>query len=275
MKIYEWLDKTIKIFSHLDYPKYEAEILLCHVLQRSRSWIIAFDRTELNELNQKILKKFVYRRSIREPMAYILGKKEFWSLSLRVSQDTLIPRPDTEILVEQVLSKIDRNKIYILDLGTGCGAIGLALASVCKNFNITAVDNSNKAIKIAKINALELSLNNIVFFYSNWFSNINQKFHIIVSNPPYLSLKEMHFFKKDLIFEPVNALVSKNNGLKDIELIIKQSKNYLFCKGWLFIEHGWKQKFKVRFLFKKYNFFNITSYKDYGGNDRITIGQKK
>ncbi|WP_226856622.1 HemK/PrmC family methyltransferase [Buchnera aphidicola] len=164
MKIYQWLQKTIKIFSNFEYPRYEAEILLSHVLKRSRSWIIAFDETELNQFNQNQLKNFVNRRLSGEPMAYILGKKDFWSLSLRVSPDTLIPRPDTEILVETVLSKINKNQRYILDLGTGCGAIALALGSICSNFNITAVDNSNKAIKIAKINAIELSLNNIFFF---------------------------------------------------------------------------------------------------------------
>ncbi|QCI18730.1 peptide chain release factor N(5)-glutamine methyltransferase [Buchnera aphidicola] len=275
MKIHQWLKHTIKIFSHLQYPKHEAEILLGHVLKRSRSWIVAFDQTELSELNQMQLKNFVDRRSIGEPMAYILGKKEFWSLSLRVSPDTLIPRPDTEILVETVLTKIEKNHRYILDLGTGCGTIALALASICSDFHITAVDNSNKAIKIAKINALELSLNNIVFFYSDWFSKINKKFHIIVSNPPYVSLKEMKILKKNFIFEPIQALLSKKNGLQDIELIIKKSKKYLFNEGWLIIEHGWKQKCKVQFLFKKYNFFNIKSYKDYGGNDRVTIGQKK
>ncbi|QCI18161.1 peptide chain release factor N(5)-glutamine methyltransferase [Buchnera aphidicola (Aphis nasturtii)] len=275
MKIYQWLKQTIKKFSHFEHPQYEAEILLSYALKRSRSWIIAFDRIELNEFNQKILKNLVHRRSRGEPMAYILGKKDFWSLSLRVSPDTLIPRPDTEILVEQVLSKIDNNQMHILDLGTGCGAIALALASVCSSFKIMAVDNSKKAIKIAKTNALELQLNNITFFYSNWFSHIHNKFNIIVSNPPYISLKEMKIFKKNLVFEPVNALLSENNGLKDIELIIQKAKSYLFHKGWLFIEHGWKQKLKVQFLFKKYNFFSIKSYKDYGGNDRVTIGQKK
>ncbi|ALD15135.1 SAM-dependent methyltransferase [Buchnera aphidicola (Aphis glycines)] len=275
MKIYQWLTRTIKIFSHFEYPRFEAEILLSHVLKRSRSWIMAFDQEELNQLNQKILKNLVNRRWMGEPMAYILGKKDFWSLSLRVSPDTLIPRPDTEILIEKVLSKIDSNQIRILDLGTGCGNIALSLASVCSNFQITAVDNSNKAIKIAKTNALELSLKNVIFFYSDWFSHINKKFNIIVSNPPYISLKEMKIFQKNLVFEPVNALLSKNNGLQDIELIIKKSMNYLFYKGWLFIEHGWTQKLQVQYLFKKYNFFNIQSYKDYGGNDRVTIGQKK
>lgn len=164
MKISQWLDQTIKNFSHFANPRYEAEILLSHVLQRSRSWIIAFDEIELNQFNQSQLKNFVARRISGEPMAYILGKKDFWSLSLRVSPDTLIPRPDTEILVEQVLSKIETHQRYILDLGTGCGAIALTLASIFPHFHITAVDNSNKAIKIAKINAMELNLNNIFFF---------------------------------------------------------------------------------------------------------------
>lgn len=275
MNIHYWLKKAIKVLSHFDNPRYEAEILLSHVLKRTRISIIIDDTITLSKEQYKKLNNFVYRRSLGEPIAYIIGKKEFWSLSLCVSYTTLIPRPDTEILVEKVLSKTNKSLKYILDLGTGSGAIALALASICSNWEVTGVDNSNAALKIAKMNALKFNFKNVKFFYSDWFSHINKKFHIIVSNPPYIGIKEIKLLKKDLFYEPFNALISKKDGLLDIELIIKKSSQYLLDKGWLLIEHGWKQKLKVQYLFKKNNFFYIESFKDYGGNDRITLGQKK
>ena len=275
MNINYWLKKAIKKLSHCENPRYEAEILLSHVLKCTRITIIINQEIDLSKEQYQKLNNFIYRRSIGEPIAYIIGKKEFWSLSLCVSYKTLIPRPDTEILVEKILSKVNKNFRSILDLGTGSGAIALALASVCSHWNIIGVDNSYSALKIAKINGLKLNLKNVDFFYSNWFSHINEKFHIIVSNPPYISIKEIQSLKKDIFYEPFNALISKKDGLLDIELIIRKASQYLFDKGWLFIEHGWKQKLKVQYFFKKYNFFCIQSFKDYGGNDRITFGQKK
>lgn len=274
MNIKNWLKKSIKKLSHLDNPKYESEFLLSYVSGYTRSFIITSDKIQLTQKQYTHLNSLVYRRSLGEPMAYITKEKEFWSLSLDVSYDTLIPRPDTEILVEQVISKTKQESTLILDLGTGSGAIALALANTCSIWNVSGVDKSKKALKIARINASKLNLKNVSFFFSDWFSHINNKFNIIVSNPPYISMKEIKFLKKDIFFEPFDALVSKNNGLSDIENIIKQANNYLFSEGWLLIEHGWKQKLKVQSLFKKYNFFKIESYQDYGGNDRVTIGQK-
>ncbi|AEO08530.1 HemK protein [Buchnera aphidicola str. Ak (Acyrthosiphon kondoi)] len=274
MNIKRWIKKSINKLSYVDNPKYEAEFLLSYVSKKTRSFIISSDYIELTRKQYKYLNYLVYRRSLGEPIAYIIKEKEFWSLSLSVSYDTLIPRPDTEILVEQVLSKIEGNSTCILDLGTGCGAISLALASVCNDWNIIGVDKSEKAIAIAQINAVKLNFKNVSFFYSDWFSNINQQFNIIVSNPPYISKKEIRFFKKDIFFEPFDALISDSHGLSDIENIIKQAKNYLLYGGWLLIEHGWQQKLKVQYLFKKYHFFAIESYQDYGGNDRVTIGKK-
>jgi len=274
MKIENWIKKSIKKLSCVDNPRYESEFLLSYVSKRSRSFIISSDYIKLTQKQYEYLDYLIYRRSFGEPIAYITKEKEFWSLSLSVSYDTLIPRPDTEILVEQVLNKIKNNSALILDLGTGCGAIALALASICSDWNIIGIDKSEKALQIARINALKLNLTNVSFFFSDWFLNINQKFNIIVSNPPYVSKKEIKFFKKDIFFEPFNALISDNNGLLDIENIIKQSQNYLLSGGYLFIEHGWQQKIAVQYLFKKYNFFEIESYQDYGGNDRVTIGKK-
>ncbi|QCI20909.1 peptide chain release factor N(5)-glutamine methyltransferase [Buchnera aphidicola (Hyperomyzus lactucae)] len=274
MNIQQWIKRSIKKLSNVDNPQYEAELLLSYVSRCDRSFIITSDNIELSHEQNEHLNDLIYRRSLGEPIAYIIEEKEFWSLSLRVSYDTLIPRPDTEILVECVLSKIHSKSTSILDLGTGCGAISLALASTCSDWNIIGIDKSEKALNIANINAIKLNLKNVSFFFSNWFSHINQKFNIIVSNPPYISKKELDFLKKDIFFEPWDALISNNNGLSDIENIIKQSNHYLFIGGWLLIEHGWKQKSQVQSLFKKYNFFEIESYQDYGGNDRVTVGKK-
>ncbi|CAL4320170.1 peptide chain release factor N(5)-glutamine methyltransferase [Buchnera aphidicola] len=274
MNIQKWIQKTSEKLSLCDNPKYEAEILLIYTSQHTYSDILTFNHIKMSAMQLKNLKNLVYRRSLGEPMAYLKGEKEFWSLSLRVSYDTLIPRPETEILVEQVLLKAQDKFSSILDLGTGSGNIALALASACKHFRITGIDNSKKALKIAKYNAVNLKLYNICFFYSDWFSCVKKKFHIIVSNPPYISIDESFLLKKDIFFEPFNALFSKNNGLADIEHIIKNSFHYLLYKGWLLVEHGWKQKLIIQHFFKKYNFHNITSHKDYGGNDRVTIGQK-
>jgi release factor glutamine methyltransferase len=274
MNIKNWVQKSIEQLSDVENPKYEAEFLLSYVLQCDRSFIITSNNINVSHEQNERLNHLIYRRSLGEPIAYIIEEKEFWSLSLCVSYDTLIPRPDTEILVEQVLTKVHSKSASILDLGTGCGAIALALASICSNWNIIGIDKSEKALNIANINAMKLNIKNVSFFFSNWFSHINQKFNIIVSNPPYISKKELKFLKKDIFFEPWDALISNNNGLLDIENIIKESHDYLFTGGWLFIEHGWKQKLQVQYLFKKYNFFEIESYQDYGGNDRVTIGKK-
>lgn len=274
MNIQKWLKKTIKKLSNIENSKYEAEFLLSYVSKCTRSYIISSDIIQLSSIQMKHLNNLIYRRSLGEPIAYITGEKEFWSLSLNVSYDTLIPRPDTEILVEQALLKISKKFALILDLGTGCGAIALALGSICSTWSIIGIDKSKKAIKIAKLNALKLNLKNVSFFYSNWFSHINKKFDIIISNPPYVSKEEIKYLKKDILFEPFDAIVSDNNGFLDIELIIKKSSDYLFLGGWLLIEHGYQQKLKVQSFFKKYNFFEIQSYQDYGGNDRITMGRK-
>lgn len=274
MNIQKWIQKTAEKLSFCDNPKYEAEILLTYVSQYTRSHLLTSDYITVSKIQFQYLQDLVYRRSLGEPVAYLKGEKEFWSLSLSVSYDTLIPRPDTEILVEQVLLKASNKCSSILDLGTGCGNIALALASTCKNFKIMGVDNSKEALKIAQLNAKKLKFSNISFFYSNWFSHVRKKFNIIVSNPPYIGIDEISFLKKDIFFEPFNALFSHNNGLADIEYIIKNSFHYLFYEGWLLIEHGWQQKLKIQYFFKQYNFHNITSYKDYGGRDRVTIGQK-
>ncbi|XBC41925.1 MAG: peptide chain release factor N(5)-glutamine methyltransferase [Buchnera aphidicola (Kaburagia rhusicola rhusicola)] len=275
MNIKSWLDIACLKLNNSN-NKLDAEVLLSHILNRSIDWLVGHSSYKISKNDFKQLNDLLERRINGEPIAYLIKQKEFWSLPFVVSYDTLIPRPDTEILVEQTLTRLDNvNYKSILDLGTGCGCIALTLASIKFNCYIVGVDCAQKAIYIAKKNAKILQLNNVVFFHSFWFSSVNQTFDIIVSNPPYISLNEIDNLEKELLFEPLAALVSSDNGLGSIRYIIKNSKKYLKNMGWLLIEHGWMQKVRVQKLFKKYNFFNIVTYQDYSGNNRITVGQKR
>ncbi|XBC42957.1 MAG: peptide chain release factor N(5)-glutamine methyltransferase [Buchnera aphidicola (Kaburagia rhusicola ensigallis)] len=275
MNIKSWLDIACLKLNNSN-NKLDAEVLLSHILNRSIDWLVGHSSYKISKNDCKQLNDLLERRINGEPIAYLIKQKEFWSLPFVVSYDTLIPRPDTEILVEQTLTRLDNvNYKSILDLGTGCGCIALTLASIKFNCYIVGVDFVQKAIYIAKKNAKILQLNNVVFFHSFWFSSVNQTFDIIVSNPPYISLNEIDNLEKELLFEPLAALVSSDNGLGSIRYIIKNSKKYLKNMGWLLIEHGWMQKVRVQKLFKKYNFFNIVTYQDYSGNNRITVGQKR
>ncbi|WP_367680052.1 peptide chain release factor N(5)-glutamine methyltransferase [Buchnera aphidicola] len=217
------------------------------------------------------------RRILCEPIAYLIKKKEFWSLPFIVSPVTFIPRPETEILIEIIDSMCNKNyKYHILDLGTGSGAIALSLAKILPKSYITGVDNSYQAIKIARINAKKLLIKNIFFKLSNWFSSLNKMaFNIIVSNPPYINITDFQKLEPDIFFEPYSALVSPDEGYFDIKNIIQHSQKYLLNKGWLLIEHGSTQKKIVNKLMNFNNFKNVHSYKDYQGFYRVTIGQKK
>ncbi|XBC43466.1 MAG: peptide chain release factor N(5)-glutamine methyltransferase [Buchnera aphidicola (Meitanaphis flavogallis)] len=275
MNVKSWLD-TACLQLNNSSTKLDLEVLLSHVLHRSIDWLIGHSSYKISKNDFEQLNNLLKRRINGEPIAYLIKQKEFWSLPFIVSYDTLIPRPDTEMLVEQTLTRLDNiNHKSILDLGTGCGCIALTLASIKFNCYIVGIDCVQKAIHIAKKNAKMLQLNNVIFFHSFWFSSVDQKFDIIVSNPPYISLNEIDNLEKEVLFEPLTALVSSDNGLGSICYIIKNSKKYLKNMGWLLIEHGWMQKVRVQKLFKQHNFFNIITYQDYSGNNRITVGQRR
>ncbi|XBC39382.1 MAG: peptide chain release factor N(5)-glutamine methyltransferase [Buchnera aphidicola (Nurudea shiraii)] len=256
-------------------PRLDAEVLLSFVLRKDVSWIIRYSSFKIlgHDLNK--LNNLLKRRLNGEPIAYLVKKKEFWSLSFIVSKFTLIPRPETETLVECTLERLNNaNYIDILDLGTGCGCIALTLASMNPNCNFIGVDCSKESIDVAKENARVLKFKNVKFFQSFWFSLIKKNFDVIVSNPPYISLNEISGLDRELLFEPFLALISADDGLSSIHYIIKNSRKYLRNMGWLLIEHSWMQRSRVQKLFKKYNFTNIMTYRDYSGNDRVTVGQK-
>ncbi|ABJ90589.1 peptide chain release factor N(5)-glutamine methyltransferase [Buchnera aphidicola] len=273
MNIITWLSYARKKLSNSLTAKLDSEVLLCFVLKISKKDLFYKNKKKIKIKYLLILNNFLFRRVLGEPIAYIIKKKEFWSLSLFVSSYVLIPRPETEILVEQVLLKVSSTKNSILELGTGSGAISLALASENSQLKIIGTDISLYALLIAKYNADKLNLNNVKFIYSNWFQNIPiKKFHIIVCNPPYLSRKDFKNSCSNISFEPYSALVSGNSGIECIEYIIKNSFQYFVSSGWLYIEHCYKQTKLVHNIFKNNFFINIVSVKDYSNRNRITYG---
>ncbi|AKC60512.1 peptide chain release factor N(5)-glutamine methyltransferase [Blochmannia endosymbiont of Camponotus (Colobopsis) obliquus] len=255
-------------------PRLDAEIILSKILNKSRTYILAFDDTVLNEIEKYNLLKLLYRRKQGEPIAYLIGMQEFWSLNIQVYYDIFIPRSDTECLVEQVLNLFTTPNIKVLDLGTGSGAIALAIASEHPEWDITAVDCQMQAIKLACANAVHLNLNNILFLYGNWFNLLhNNYYNVIVSNPPYLDIQDSHLLCANLKFESKQSLISANQGLADLNIIIKYSPKHLLHGGWLIVEHGWKQGRCVRVLFKNSGFKKIVTLRDYNKNERATCGQ--
>lgn len=275
MDIRSWLKAATAALCGGDSPKRDAEILLGFVTGKSRSWLIAFDETVLTAEQLTQLEGLIARRAQGEPVAHLTGEREFWSLPLRVSAATLIPRPDTEILVEQALARLPTEPASLLDLGTGSGAVALALASERPDCQITGVDRIDEAVALAQDNADRLQLINSRFLRSDWFSALeNQRFDMIVSNPPYIDAEDPHLSEGDVRFEPLSALVAEDHGLADIKQIAAAAQAYLQPAGWLLLEHGWQQAAAVREILRQHHFLQVETCQDYGGNDRVTVGQK-
>ncbi|BBV08413.1 TPA: peptide chain release factor N(5)-glutamine methyltransferase [Providencia stuartii] len=274
MQYGEWVDQAVARLPMSDSAKRDAEILLQHITGRSRTFIFAFSETELTQPEYEALESLLCRREQGEPIAYIIGEREFWSLPLFVSPATLIPRPDTECLVEQALARLPAQRCQILDLGTGTGAIALAIASERPDSVIIGIDFNLDAVSLAQRNQQRLALNNVQFLQSDWFTSLScQHFDMIVSNPPYIDGNDDHLQQGDVRFEPLTALVADNHGLSDLDHIVSTSRSYLNPQGWLLVEHGWQQGAAVRELFKQYGYSNIETCLDYGGRDRISLGQ--
>lgn len=253
----------------------ESEILLAYCLGKTRVFLHAWPDHRITTKQQIEFEQLVARRNAGEPIAYILGYQEFWSLTLCVSPATLIPRSETELLVEQTLALIaENNNLAILDLGTGSGAIALAIATerpVCK---VTATDCSTASLEIAKSNSEKNHITNVHFIQSNWFSVLTGKFFdIIVANPPYIAQNDSHLKQGDLPYEPYSALASQDNGLADIKIIISEAHKHLRPGGWLLLEHGYNQAKEVCVLLEKHGFQAIHTELDYGGQPRVTRAQ--
>lgn len=269
---------TSQLEPYVDTARIDAEVLLAHTLSRTRTYLYAHPEAMLTQQQLLLFQKNVARRSLGTPVAHITGTREFWSLPLSVTDETLIPRPETELLVELMLSKLaSRSNARILDLGTGSGAIALALAKERSDWHITACDCSEGALKTAEENARKLNLHNIRFYHSDWFEQITepQTFHAIASNPPYIAANDPHLHKGDLRFEPQNALVSGLDGLSALRHIIKHGIARLEPDGLLLIEHGYDQKEAVTSMLDYYGYLQVQCWKDFQGHDRVSGGIKR
>jgi release factor glutamine methyltransferase len=255
-------------------PRFEAELLLGFILQKNSAWFLAHGDDDLPLLTEEKFIGLLSRRIAGEPIAHIIGTRGFWTLDLAVTADTLIPRPETELLVELAMAKSSQDKsCRILDLGTGTGAIALAIASECKNAEVIAVDKSTTALEVARDNARRNNLQ-VEFIESDWFTALaNKKFDLIVSNPPYIPDQDPHLLQGDVRFEPLTALASGADGLDDIRLIISQAGQYCLPQAWLMIEHGFDQGEVIRVLFAEAGFIHVETVQDLEQRDRVSVGQ--
>ncbi len=256
-----------------DTPRLDAELLLSHVTGLSRTSFRAWPEREVAADQAEAFETLVAERAAGKPVAYLLGHQEFWSLPLYVSPSTLIPRPDTECLVETALSLTLPDQARVLDLGTGTGAIALALASERQRWHITACDCVPEAVALARRNASALCLP-VDVVQSSWFSGLQRtRFDLIVSNPPYIASSDQHLGQGDVRFEPSSALVSGPDGLDDLRLIVEQAPDWLENSGWLLVEHGYDQGDAVQDLFRARGFVAVQCRQDYGQRDRMSLGQ--
>lgn len=254
-----------------DTPRLDAEVLLGHVLGRGRAWLLSHPEFPVGEAAAKSFHALIAERGAGRPVAYLTGKREFWSLDLRVTPDVLIPRPETEILVEKALDCLAGGET-VLDLGTGSGAIALAIASERPGVALTAVDRSPAAIAIARGNAERLGIHNVTFLVSDWFSAVGDRiFDLVVANPPYVDAGDDHL-QGEVRYEPVQALVADDGGFADLAVIISRCGDFLRPGGYLLVEHGYGQSRRVADMFVAAGFEDVECLPDLAGLPRITHG---
>ncbi len=254
--------------------KLEAEILLAHVLQKPRSYLHAWPEDKLSVETIALFDSYVNRRVLQEPIAYIIGSREFWSLNLTVTADTLIPRPETELIIETVLSLYaNHESLKIADLGTGSGAIALALGHERPTWKIVATDVSEHALLVAEKNARACNVDNVTFAQGSWCEALNvADFNVIVSNPPYIAENEWDSYAQGLAFEPKAALLSGQDGLDAIRIISSSARNHLLSGGCLVIEHGFKQAPLIREILQIDGYTKVQSVGDLLNYERVTLG---
>ena len=263
----------------------EVQCLLQAVLKVNRAWLLSHPEQSLTEAQHGQYLALFGRRLSGEPIAHLLGEREFYGLIFKVSPDTLIPRPETELLVELALQRIPPpppqpspaggrgSKFRVLDLGTGSGAIALSIAHARPNANVIAVDASAAALQVAQFNMQRLGLSNVRLSHSDWFSALHgERFDMIVSNPPYIAAGDAHLTQGDVRFEPRTALASGADGLDDIRRITAQAKGHLNVDGWLLLEHGYDQAAAVHALLQQAGFDPIFSARDLAGIERVSGG---
>ncbi|HHQ4533494.1 TPA: peptide chain release factor N(5)-glutamine methyltransferase [Aeromonas veronii] len=278
MQIQQARAHIMNVLAEGESPRADADVLLCHLLDCRRSYLMTWPERELDAAQQATLQTWLARRLNGEPIAHLVGEREFWSLPLKVSPATLIPRPDTEVLVEQALAKIPQGPCAVLDLGTGTGAIALAIKSERPEIDVWAVDRMADAAALARENSAALGLP-IEVRDGSWFEPLGEpdrdntpRFAVIVSNPPYIDGADPHLEQGDVRFEPRSALVADDAGLADIRHIVAHAPAYLLTDGWLLLEHGWDQGEAVRQLLRDSGYREVATVRDYGDNDRVTLG---
>lgn len=278
MQIQQARAHIMTVLAEGESPRADADVLLCHLLDCRRCYLMTWPERELDAAQQATLQTWLARRLNGEPIAHLVGEREFWSLPLKVSPATLIPRPDTEVLVEQALTRIPQGPCAVLDLGTGTGAIALALKSERPEIDVWAVDRMADAAALARENSVALGLP-IEVRDGSWFEPLGEpdrdntpRFAVIVSNPPYIDGADPHLEQGDVRFEPRSALVADDAGLADIRHIVAHAPAYLLTDGWLLLEHGWDQGEAVRQLLRDGGYREVATVRDYGDNDRVTLG---
>lgn len=268
-------DAQSKLAGISDTAPLDTEVLLAYAIEKDRTYLHTWPEKELTSEQQKIFQQAIKRRQRGEPVAYITGYREFWDMTLQVTPDTLIPRPETELLVETVLDKIPPESHWnIADLGTGSGAIALAIARERPGCQVTATDTSAAALAVARKNAQRLCISNIRFVEGHWFQPIeNDKFEIIVSNPPYVHPNDPHLQKGDLRFEPQQALQSIPDGMRDIRIISNAARGHLVPPGWLILEHGYDQGTALLQRLRELGYEDVSVVDDLSHNERICMGK--
>ncbi len=252
----------------------DVELLLAAAIGKSRSYLHTWPERIVSSEAALVFAEYLQRRRSGEPVAYILGQQGFWNLDLEVAPHTLIPRPDTELLVETALELLPLSPVRVLDLGTGTGAIALALASERAQWQVMAVDRVLEAVALAERNRQRLQLNNVQVRSSHWFDALKgERFDLVISNPPYIAAEDPHLVAGDVRFEPSSALVAGADGLDDLRVIISQAPAHLQPGGWLLLEHGYDQAAAVRELLAQHDFEHIESRIDLGGHERISLGR--
>lgn len=258
-----------------DTPLLDAQVLLCHSLSKPHSHLRAWPEKQLTRAEHSHFQRLFEQRKQGFPIAYIIGCREFWSRDFKVNPSVLIPRPDTELLVEISLRlMVNKTKPRLIELGTGAGIIAITLAAERPDLAIIATDKSQEALELAQENAQFHNTNSIQFMRSNWFAEVAQStFDLVVSNPPYIAPNDPHLLLGDLRFEPTTALVSAKQGLQDIGIICQQARTYLRTGASLLIEHGFDQQTPVKSLFSAAGYTNINVFTDLAGHPRVTTGQ--